>query len=264
LNEIKRMRPTLGTFVEIYAQSAHAELECIIEDAYQEIYKINDLLSFHDENSELTKLNLSAGEKVILNPTTINVLRLAKAMTIASNGYFNCTVGGALVKKGALPSHGLTSYLIQGAASDLEIIGRSVRLKRRVLITLDGIAKGYAVDCAVNVMKNHGISAGWVNAGGDIKVFGDIVMPLQRRELDGGYSLLGGLKESAMATSAVNPTLDKTFPSWIVGKDQPPEVGVWTILAKQAWRADALTKVACNASDNERKQLIESLGGVLV
>jgi len=258
------MRPTLGTFVEIYAKSEHNGLETIIDNAYNEIYKINDLLSFHNVKSDLNKLNLAHGQQVTLDPLSVKVLKIAKRITVASKGYFNCTVGGALVKKGALPSHDNHKYLTHGAASDIEILDRKVRLKRNILITLDGIAKGYAVDCAVHYLKTHGVSAGWINAGGDIRVFGDLVMPLQRRELNGSYTLLGGLKESAMATSTVREEFDASFPALIVGGKQAPEVGIWTVLAKEAWLADALTKVASNARENERKQLIEELGGVLV
>jgi thiamine biosynthesis lipoprotein len=42
----------------------------------------------------------------------------------------------------------------------------------RVAIDLGGIAKGYAVDRAVEVLKQGGLSAGLVNAGGDIRGFG--------------------------------------------------------------------------------------------
>jgi thiamine biosynthesis lipoprotein len=264
VNKLKRMRPLLGTYVEIGAQSAQSELASAIDAAFEAIQEVQSLLSFHDAGSDLSRLNAAHGEEVILRPLSLRMMRLAKAMTRVSGGRFNCTVGGALVRKGVLPDHGIKNYLDSGNAGDIELRGNKVRLCRPVLLTLDGIAKGYAVDCAIKVLQRHGVAAGWVNAGGDLRVYGDLVLPVQRREMNGEFSALGGLRNAAMATSCVRETPDVDFPAWIVGDLHVPASGVWSVLARTAWRADALAKVAGVASENEREALIRDLGGKLI
>lgn len=47
-----------------------------------------------------------------------------------------------------------------------------ITLEEGMMITLDGIAKGYAVDEALKVLAEHNIKSGLVNAGGDIATLG--------------------------------------------------------------------------------------------
>lgn len=258
------MRPLLGTYVEIGVESSVSAPEPAIAAAFDAVAEVQLRLSFHDARSDLTRLNQSNGSEVLMHPLSIRVLRLARAMTCASGGLFNCTVGGALVGLGVLPDHGGDGRLDCGSADDIQLQWNKARLRRPVLVTLDGIAKGYAVDCAIKSMQRHGVTAGWVNAGGDLRVFGDMVLPVRRREIDGGYTALGGLRQAAIATSCVRPARNASFPAWIVGGKQMPTTGVWSVLARTAWRADALTKVASLAPHSERSALIERLGGRLV
>ncbi len=259
----RSMRPLLGTFVEVGVHLGEMP-EQAINAAFDAVAEVQALMSFHDQNSDLSKLNQAGGREVILHPHSIRMLRLARAMTWASGGLFNCTVGGALVRLGVLPDHGIGSWLDCGEAEDIELHGRKARLQRKVYVTLDGIAKGYAVDCAVRAMKRCGIKAGWVNAGGDLRAFGELVLPVQRREHDGSYTALGGLQEAAIATTCVQSSHNATFPAWIVADSLKPEPGAWSVMARQAWRADALTKVASLAHPSLRSLLIEGLGGKLV
>jgi FAD:protein FMN transferase len=263
MTSMRRMRPLLGTFVEIGIQSG-AGPECAIDAAFDAVAEVQALMSFHDPRSDLSRLNLAEGSDVDLHPQSIRVLRLARAMTQASGGLFNCTVGGALVRQGVLPDHGTGWQIDYGEADDIELQGGRARLRRKVLVTLDGIAKGFAVDRAVCAMKRAGADAGWVNAGGDLRVFGEMVLPVQRREMDGGYAALGGLQEAALATSCVQPSQGKSFPAWIVSGARSPKIGVWSVLARRAWRADALTKVASLAHPSECGAIIDQLGGRLV
>lgn len=257
----RRMKPLLGTFVEIaVADTAHSEQA--IDAAFRSIERIQSLLSFHDPDSDLSRINRQPGAAVALDRTSLHVLRLARGMTRRSGGLFNCTVGGALVQQGVLPDHGGDEPLACGTADDIEIGSGCAMLRRPVRITLDGIAKGYAVDCAVKVLKHHGALSGWVNAGGDLRSFGAVVLPVQRREVDGSLTLLGGLQNAALATSAVHAEQSARFPGRIVcAGNSVHEVGAWSVMARSAWRADALTKVAASAPAQRRAAIVSELGG---
>lgn len=261
LQQQKRMRPLLGTLVEVGVRTAADPLPAI-EAAFAAMAEVHDLLSFHDTRSDLSRLNRARGKAVRLHPLSLRVLHLARSMTHASGGRFNCTVGGAVVRQGVLPDHGVNDSLDAGAAEDIELDGAHARLRRPLLITLDGIAKGYAVDRAIRALRRNGAEAGWVNAGGDLRAFGDLVLPIQRREMDGRHTLMGGLRGAALASSCVRTVPDADFPAWIVGTHAEP--GVWSVLASTAWRADALTKVAGVTPPHERAALVRRLGGQLV
>jgi FAD:protein FMN transferase len=274
MSSFKRMRPLLGTFVEIGYKEADKE-KCDIDyknavaAAFDVVEKLHQLLSFHETTSDLTRLNQAKGKAVEAHPHTIRVIKLARGMTIASNGLFNCTLGGAMIQSKVLPDHDLllgggADILPSGVAADIQIIGKTIQLKKSIKITLDGIAKGYAVDCAIATMKRYGVKAGWVNAGGDLRVYGDLVLPIQRRNANGNYVALGGLQNAAIATSVVTVDVNETFPGKIMSDIVTPNIGAWSVMAHYAWRADALTKVAALAKDNQRNEVIKCLGGVMV
>lgn len=265
MSELRRMRPLLGTYVEIGVQEDTPCARMAITHAFAAIEDLQRRLSFQDPNSELSRLNRSPGSWVSMHPISVQAIRLAAGMTRASAGLFNCTVGGALVRQGVLPNPGLAQFLEAGYHRDIEIDETRVRLLRPVYLTLDGIAKGYAVDLAVRRLQQAGQSSGWVNAGGDLRVFGDQVLPIVRREGDGTMHSLGHLKNQALATSQVSAADDERFPGRIVRPDQnSPSVGIWTILANRTWLADALTKVACLTQPSRQQTLVRQFGGRLI
>ena len=265
----KRMRPLLGTFVEIGCAQSDKRAEHAITAAFDIIEKLHHLLSFHEQTSDLTRLNQADGKSIEVHQYTVRVMKLARAMTIASDGLFNCTLGGAMVQDGVLPNHDYSdpnalTIKSSGEAIDIQIHGNSIQLSNSIQITLDGIAKGYAVDCAIAILKRHGIKTAWVNAGGDLRVYGDLVLPIQRREINSEYISLGGLQNAAIATSTVTADYDKAFPGKIMNSLRLPAIGSWTVMSHYAWRADALTKVACLAEATDRELIIERLGGKIV
>ena len=291
----KRLKPLLGTFVEIAILADQSELQKqlvksldqtnsenlgsnqsdfqelsdqsneAISLAFSKIEFLQKLWSFQNKESEISKINFSRCEVVEVDPETIKILRLAKEMEIKSGGLFNCTVGGKLVRSGDLPDHGFRNFLDSGLESDILLTDKSVQLKKPVLLTLDGIAKGYAVDLAVEVLKDSGFFSGWINAGGDLKVFGEAELPVAKRVTDDSIKTLGTFSRISIASSKVNTQRNPDYPGTIVSSAlNQPQPGVWTIAADQAWLADALTKVAALLPKEKRQQTIEQLGGRLL
>ncbi|MDG6777935.1 FAD:protein FMN transferase [Thiomicrorhabdus sp. zzn3] len=256
------MRPLLGTFVEIgFNASGDSEMDQRrIEQAFSEIENIQSQMSFHNPNSDLSRLNKTPGEWVDLPSETIHLLHLAQSLYFESNGLFNCTVGGHLVDQNILPTHFSHDYKPIGSGDDFEVNGLSARINRPILITLDGIAKGFAVDQAINYLIEEKVESGWVNAGGDLRVFGNLEMPIHQRN-EHGYQSLTKLKDQALATSRANRYADPSFPGVIVNhKGQTPEAGTISVTAPSAWIADALTKVLALTPENDREAIAKKFG----
>ncbi len=265
MNCLRRARPGLGTLIEIGVLGDGAAARTAVEAAFAAIAEVECLLSFHDPNSELSRLNATPGVELSLSPLSTRVLGLALGLMRISGGLFDCTVGGALVARGVLPDHAGPAALARGRVDDVAVNKGRALLRRPVRITLDGIAKGYAVDHAIAALRRHGAAAGWVNAGGDMRVFGAVSLPVARREHDGVLKSLGYLQHGAMATSSVTARRDRRYPGHIVaGMRGQRQCGTWTVIASHAWRADALTKVAALADSAERAALIARLGGALL
>ncbi len=262
---IKRLRPLLGTFVEIaLAESAHlteSQQEAAFSATFSCIEQIQQQLSFHNPASDLSRLNAAPMEWQQLHASSIRCLKLARALTRISNGKFNCTLGKAIVDKGALPPvANAQTPLVIGTWQDIDIRGNYARLRRPVWITLDGIAKGFAVDLAIKTLKQHGVESAWVNAGGDIRVYGPIIMPISIRDHVGQLHPMGGLQNAAVATSTSQYS-SETPGILLDTAGNELTAATWTVIAHSAWRADALTKVAANLPEQERSNYIRRLGG---
>jgi thiamine biosynthesis lipoprotein len=74
-----------------------------------------------------------------------------------------------------------------------------------VIVDLGGIAKGFAVDRAVEALKRAGVPSGVVNAGGDLRVFGlkSELVHLRRPDKPMQLASAINLRERALATSGI-------------------------------------------------------------
>jgi FAD:protein FMN transferase len=187
----RRARPLLGTLVEIgvTAASAHADanpaLAC--EAAFATVAQVQRSLSRFDPYSDISHFHaLRAGQAMPIASATQAVLNAAAELLRLSDGDFDISLGSA-------PS---------GWRCEGDML---IKLQAHTQLDVGGIAKGYAVDMAVQTLISHGFAAGWVNAGGDLRAFGDVDVPVALRdECSGGLRQFAQLRLGAFATSYFN------------------------------------------------------------
>lgn len=240
----RRCRPLLGTFVEITAPHEKA-----IAAGFATIVKVQSLLSAHDPVSELSAVNrLGHRRSVTVDPWTAEVLQRALFWAEASCGAFDPTLGGLMAARGLLARNdSLLPLDPQANWRDVHLTNREVWLDRPLRLDLGGIAKGFAVDCAIDAMRAVGIQCGLVNAGGDIKGFGPeawpvtIAMPGSREPL-----AMVELQNAALATSAGHDASGGLDMRHLAGAS--PAIASVTVEAASAMDADALTKILVSAT----------------
>jgi thiamine biosynthesis lipoprotein len=162
-HRVSRLRPALGTLAGIEARAATAPLaQGALAAGYTALARVEALLHPSRAGSDLARLNASAaGRHVAVHPWTVEVLRLSRELCLLSAGCF----------EPALPALGTVLYWLPAGP-------RSVYVRRAAQLDLGGIAKGFAVDRAIAAMRSAGATAGLVNAGGDLRVFGRVAWPL--------------------------------------------------------------------------------------
>lgn len=260
-----RCKPLLGTFVEISIKEDDGQEA--IDNAFLAIQKVHDLMGFHNPKSELSRMNERAHlEAVEIHAWTAQVIQIAKEIHLASNGLFDCGIGHRLVEAGLLPRHITFTNHGLGGIEDIHFLAPDlIKSTRPVCLDLGGIAKGYAVDMAVRVLLSEGICSGSVNAGGDLRVFGDTSLPIQIRHPESPEKLIdiGYLENGAIATSSLYFAKRDHQKSHIINPltQDPSEIhaevlGSYSILAKECAYADALTKVLA-LSHNEHHPCFE-------
>lgn len=167
----KETRVLMGTFVEVISSDKAAP-----KIAFDEIKRIEHLLSKYDPKSEISILNSTGAVKA--SPETLYVMKKSAEFWKLSDGKLDPTVGPLLDLWGftdknfripapeeinrALEAVGMDKVVIDEANSTIELKQPGMR------VDLGAIAKGYAVDCAVQKLRSAGIKNCLVNAGGEI------------------------------------------------------------------------------------------------
>jgi len=255
---MRRARPLLGTLVEIEAQGSAGDgiaenaLEQAVSAAFAAVALVHRLMSFHEPDSDLSRLNRRAvSEPVAVHPWTATVLRRARALFHATDGLFDCAIGHDLARLGLLPADGL-GPAEAGNFSAVEFLpGNHITFTARIALDLGGIAKGFAVDRAIAVLRAHGVREALVDAGGDMRVMGRTAQPIYIRHPTEPAQLLlaGTLQNGAIATSSPAATLSlvegRTASALIAAPTRTPivERASYSVVAPTCVVADALTKV---------------------
>lgn len=158
---LRRARPLLGTFVEIRVTATDAaQAEAALTAGFTAVQRIHACMSPREPQSDLCKLRRAPLRRAFsVDPWTWQVLAAGRAFSELSEGAFDVTV----VRGGPT----------EGDWRDLDLLPcHQVRILHRVTADLGGIAKGFAVDQAVQALRAANAIAGCVNAGGDLAVFG--------------------------------------------------------------------------------------------
>jgi FAD:protein FMN transferase len=256
-DKVRRARPLLGTFVDVeVAGAARPVMDAAIDAAFAAMADVHRLMSFHDGDSDVSRLNREAGQRpVVVHGWTFEVLQTAVEMHRRSNGIFDIAVAPALQRMGLLPPMNADVPIpaevpIVDAIELLE--GQGVRYRHPgVRIDLGGIAKGFAVDRALEALRESGVASGLVNAGGDLAAFGEALQTVHiRHPRDPGRLICRiGVNNGALASTArrFDPfrsaqTTDSAVIDPATGKPVQT-VDAATVRAQSCMVADALTKV---------------------
>ena len=179
---LRRTLSHMSTTVTIsIAGQPEANADRAVDEASAEIERIEQLMSEWRADSEISQVNAAAGDHPVrIGRELFRLLQAAIKIGDASAGRFDVTFAplGALwdFRRKVVPG----SKAIDEARKRVDY--RKLRLdadaqtafltRSGMSIGLGGIAKGYAIDRAVQVIRGHGIDDFAVNAGGDLYVSG--------------------------------------------------------------------------------------------
>jgi len=267
---VRRCRPLLGTRVEIGAAAdvPAAELHRAVGAAFAAIERIERLMSYHDPESELSRINREAATRPQrLHRDTCAVLRAALEFAALSDGAFDPCVAPWLEDWGLLPRRGAARADQAASWRDVEILDEShVRFRRPLRLDLGGIAKGYAVDQAVQSLRRSGARSVLVNAGGDLRVAGEEGETIALRNPQAPALTVHTivLRNAALASSSAGYSRRQAARGEVSALLDPrshaPYVGTGgvTVRAADCVSADALTKVVLFAEPRIAEQALKA------
>lgn len=281
------VRQTMGTFARVLVVAPdNASARAAIAAAVETFERAERLMSDHDPASQLSEVNRRAfDEPVVVDAEVFAVLAAAVRYSRLSEGAFDVTVGPVVQlwrqakRDGALP----TAEQIAAAGATvgygnlmLDAESRTVRFAvEGMALDLGGIAKGYAIDRAVEAMRQAGATGGMVDVGGDLVCFGTPVggrdrwrIGLQDPGDEGNLLLRLAIDGHAVATSGDYrrfTVLNGQKHSHIVNPvtaDSAAGLSSVTIIAQSAMEADALATAVSVLGHEKGLALIELLDNV--
>jgi thiamine biosynthesis lipoprotein len=237
----------MGTFVAIEAEAPTEEIaQQSIAAAFAAISLVERLMHPFRRGSDLAALADSAPEvPLAVHPWTYQVLEFSRHLNQSSLGIFDPCVGTSPAR--------ITDLELQAA--------HRIVAHRPMRIDLGGIAKGYAVDRAIDALRDAGCTAGLVNAGGDVAVFG----PRIRKILCGEPHCLRfevDLRDGALASSDAScASRPAEHHGYYHGANRSLSVsGRVTVLAGRAVVADGLTKCLLAGDHALNRTLLRKFG----
>ena len=177
-----------------------------INRAFSVMEQIDSIASWSG-SGDIARIN--KGEPVKLSDKVLHIIKQGMKVGDLTHGAFDITIRSLMelwdnFESQCIPEKEEIEKILP-LINYKEIILTNSKIefgKPKMKLDLSGIAKGYAVDLAVKELKRAGIKAGLVNAGGDIKVFGDRLWKIGIKDPRGtGIVKVLELKNKAVATS---------------------------------------------------------------
>jgi len=273
----------MGTsiIVELLGETPQLAEKCS-QRVFDEMHRIDELMSPYIELSELSIVNRDAAQdEVKIGKELFNLIKQSIEFSELSNGAFDITFASV--------GH-LYDYRMKQHPSDKQIKHRlsainykNIKLNeannsisfshKNTRIDLGGIAKGYAVDNAIKILKTCGIKNALVSAGGDSRILGDKngrpwVMGVRHPRDNTRVVVSIPLSDSAISTSGdyeryfiengtryhhiIKPTTGQSVnQTWSV-----------SVLANEAITSDALSTTLFVLGTEKALQLINSLDDI--
>jgi thiamine biosynthesis lipoprotein len=288
--EVNETRLYMGTMVEITVLGRdQAKLTAAKDAAFDEIGRIERLMSSYRGDSDVTRIDNSAGgPPVVVDPEVYEVIARSVEISRLTGGAFDVTMGAMWGIWKIDPDHPKIGDPAEIAARLPLVSWKNIVLdperhavglkKPGMKIDLGGIAKGYAVDRAIEVMEERGITMALVDAGGDLRALGS----------HGGRPWMIGIqdprkKDAIIGTMPVSDMSVATSGDYekfieVNGKRYchifDPRTGYpasgarsVTIITREAWRADALATSVFVLGPDQGMDLIEktpAVSGIII
>ncbi|MBN1526379.1 MAG: FAD:protein FMN transferase [Candidatus Omnitrophica bacterium] len=183
---VERQRVYMDTIVQIKVPATGATVkvtEEAISRAFREIERIEGVFSSFKYDSQISAINgLKAGELLVLPDEVFRLINKSVEYSAKTGGAFDITVKPLVevwdytLSAGTVPSKERLEAVLTSVGSQrllLDPARRTISFPTDGMgVDLGGVAKGYATDRAIDVLRKNGIQNAIVNCGGDMYCLG--------------------------------------------------------------------------------------------
>jgi FAD:protein FMN transferase len=282
---VERAFVSMGTELRLAASTGdEARAATAFDAVFAEFERLDRLMSVWHEDSDIARLNAAAGmQSVEVSPEVLEVLYAARRISELSDGKFDVTFGALSGlwrfdhdQDNRIPSRSAVSERLPLVDyRQLEIQGHTAFLGRQGMRAhLGGIGKGYALDRAAAILREHGLRDFLIQSGGDLYAAGQrdgrpwrIGIRDPRGPEDRSFAVVESA-DTAISTSGDYERFfiqdGRRYHHLLDPSTGEPATGCRsvTVLAARAVDADALSTAVFIAGPEAGMRLIEGLPGM--
>lgn len=213
--------------------------EGAVEAAFRAMREVDRAMSRFREGSDMSRLNREGS--VELGEGMQEVLEAALDLAEESGGGFDPAVGS------------------RGSFRDVSLDGSIGSVRNGAELDLGGIGVGFAVDRAVDALRDRGVEHGLIDVGGDVAAVGDAEWRVGLKDPRAPSRLLGvvPLRDGALATSGNYERMHVLDPRT---REAPHGLLSSTVVAERCLDADALSTAVFVLGREEGVELVERRG----
>ncbi|GAA0124604.1 FAD:protein FMN transferase [Clostridium sp. CTA-19] len=179
---LSRTELIMGTVCTV--QIFDSKNSTILDECFNKLTDLENLVSINKENTELDKVNAMSGKSAVsVSDDTYNIIKGGINYSSLSDGNFDITIGpivklwGIGTDSARVPSDAEINEkksLINYKDVILDDSNKTIFLKNpNMIIDLGGIAKGYAADVLTDILKKHNVNSAMINLGGNLYILGN-------------------------------------------------------------------------------------------
>jgi len=213
---LEAARPMMGTEVRVELWAGDTARGRALQDAaFEEVARLDRMMNPLNAGSALSRINREAGDSPVpLSAELFQVLQRALHYSRLSGGAFDVSFASAGRLYDYRGETAPDAHLLEQARESIDYRdilidpeARTIRFGRSAMaLDLGGIAKGYAVDRAIEILSRGGITSAVVSAGGDSRILGDLgdrprMIGIRHPRREGEFAAVIPLADTAISTS---------------------------------------------------------------
>lgn len=163
--------------LQIFHENKEYNMDLTINEAKRRMKEIDRLASKYRMDSETSKLNLNPNTYQKVSNDMLKIINESEKYFKLTNGYFDFGLGNYLTLSGIdpyIPLVGKNFFkknffnhkIIETDHNNIKLI------RKNSMLDFGGIAKGYAIDEGIKILKKNGIKHAAIEIGGDLRVYG--------------------------------------------------------------------------------------------
>ncbi|MCK5051725.1 MAG: FAD:protein FMN transferase [Candidatus Cloacimonetes bacterium] len=167
----------MDTIVDIKIETKHKDAKNILDNAFKLMEDYENKFSFYKNDSQIWNFNNSVIDSLLIDDDLKEILSISKELYQKTNRHYDITIGALSeiwdFNNEIVPSNDdIEKAMKQTNFSKLVISNNYLHKPEGMKINLGSLAKGFIIDEVVEYLEQQNVISGFVNAGGDMRIFG--------------------------------------------------------------------------------------------